>query len=150
MIKMAAETTVHRPAEEVFAYLTDLTNLPNWQANVVRASVTTPGPVRAGTEYTQTMRMGPATVEGSCRIIRFEPGRALGFNLESRTLSCAGELCLEPVPGGTRLTSTGTGHLHGPLRLLQPMVQAQVTRESRAEVARIKAAVEAAERVDGQ
>lgn len=147
MIEMDAEVTVRRPADQVFAYLADLANLPEWQGNVLRATVTTPGPVRVGTEYTQTMRMGPTTVEGTCRITRFEPGRALGFTLESSMLSCAGELGLEPVPGGTRLTSTGTGHLHGLLRVLQPMVQAQVRRESRAEVARIKDAVEAAGRV---
>jgi uncharacterized protein YndB with AHSA1/START domain len=143
MIKMAAEVTIHRTAEQVFEYLAALANLTKWQGNVVRATVTTPGPVRVGTEYTQTMRMGPATVEGKCRITGFEPGRALGFTLESRMLNCAGELRLDPVPDGTRLTSTGTGHLRGPWRVLTSMVQAQVKRESVQEVARIKADVEA-------
>lgn len=143
MITMAAEVTIHRPAEQVFEYLADLANLSQWQGNVVRATVTTPGPVGVGTEYTQTMRMGPATVEGRCRITGFEPGRALEFVLESRMLNCAGQLRVDPVPDGTRLTSTGTGHLRGPWRVLMPMVQAQVKRESVQEVARIKAEVEA-------
>jgi len=147
MIKMAAEATIHRPADEVFAYLADLTHLSEWQANVLQATVTTPGPVRVGTEYTQTMRMGPATVDGRCRITGFEPGRALAFALASKVLDCVGELRLEPVPDGTRLTSTGTGRLHGPWRVLTPMVQAQVKRESQQEVDRIKAEVEAAGRV---
>ena len=35
MIKMAAEATIHRPADEVFAYLVDLFE---WQANVLQAA----------------------------------------------------------------------------------------------------------------
>jgi len=149
MITMAAEITIHRPPEQVFEYLADLANLSEWQGNVVRATVTTPGPVRVGTEYTQFMRMGPATVEGRCRITGYEPGRALAFTLESRMLNCAGQLRLDPVAGGTRLTSTGTGHLRGPWRVLTPVVQAQVKRDSAHEVARIKAEVEAAGRPGG-
>ena len=33
MIKMAAEATIHRPADEVFTYLADLTHLSEWQAD---------------------------------------------------------------------------------------------------------------------
>ena len=50
MITLAAEATIHRPADEVFAYLADLTPLSEWQANVLQARGTTPGPVRVGTE----------------------------------------------------------------------------------------------------
>lgn len=150
MITMAAEVTIDRPAEQVFDYLADLGNLATRQGNVVQATVTTPGPVRVGTEYTQTMRMGPSTVDGRCRITAFEPGRLLCFVLESRMLSCAAQLRLERADGGTRLSSTGTGQLHGPWRLLTPMVQRQVARESEREVARIKADVEGADRVRAQ
>jgi len=109
---------------------------------VLRAQVTTPGPIRVGTEYVQTLKMGPTTIEGRCRITQLDPGHVFGFNLASKVLSCTGELRLDPIPGGTRLTSTGSGQLHGVWRVMTPVFQAQVKREAQVEVKRIKTAVE--------
>ncbi|MGB8361391.1 MAG: SRPBCC family protein [Acidimicrobiia bacterium] len=48
--------TVHieRDVEEVFDFLSDLENTPVWNWAIVETEKLTPGPVRAGTRYTQT------------------------------------------------------------------------------------------------
>lgn len=142
MITLAAAVMIDRSADEVFGFLANLDNLTVWQDNVIDVQVTTPGPIRVGTEYVQTLKMGPTTIEGRCRITQLDPGQLFGFNLASKVLDCTGELRLDPVPGGTRLTSTGSGQLHGVWRVMTPVFQAQVKREAQVEVNRIKTAVE--------
>jgi hypothetical protein len=46
--------TIARPAEEVFAFLADLRNIPKWNCAIERTAPTSPGPAGAGATYRQT------------------------------------------------------------------------------------------------
>jgi len=51
MIKAERTVVIDRPIEEVFAFVTDQTNTPRWQAGLVELERTTPGPIGVGTKH---------------------------------------------------------------------------------------------------
>jgi len=46
--------TITRPVEEVFTYLADAENLPQWNYAIEQTRKISPGPVGVGTLYRQT------------------------------------------------------------------------------------------------
>jgi len=142
MIEFDAEVTINRPVDEVFAVIADLQKAPDWEIGVLNVNVTAAGPVEVGTTFTKTLKMGPSKVDGKCHNTRFEDGQVLAFALDSGPLDCVGEFTVEAVSEGTRLRSTGSGRLHGPFRLMTPMMGARVKRDGQREVENLKALLE--------
>ncbi len=64
--------TIARPADEVFAFLADLRNIPQWNYAIARTVQTSPGPAGVGASYRQT-RTIPRRSEESLQITVFEP-----------------------------------------------------------------------------
>jgi Polyketide cyclase / dehydrase and lipid transport len=48
---------IDRPADEVFAFLADLQNIPAWNYAIARTVQTSPGPAEAGATYRQARTM---------------------------------------------------------------------------------------------
>jgi hypothetical protein len=48
------------PRPDVFAYLADPVNRPEWQASLARVEVLDPGPPRVGQRWVDHVRLGPA------------------------------------------------------------------------------------------
>ena len=82
---MAINETIEidRPPDEVFAYVSDLARHPEWQPQLLAATVETDGPTGVGTRVKQTRRVGRGTrtFDGPVRP--------------------QGRLTLEPIDGGT-------------------------------------------------
>ena len=102
------------------------------------------GPAGAGTAYSDVTRLG--TFRGE--ISRFDRPNTVVFHYTSRlfgvpvmdgwpgyTLERAGE-------GTTRVRHRAQGHLHGPFRLLQPLVRMMARRERQRTVDALKASLE--------
>src|SRR5205807_623016 len=66
MIRCNDAITIDRSPADVFAFVADLSNIPRWQAEVVKSIVVTPGPTRVGTHYTEDVKMGPTHVTATC------------------------------------------------------------------------------------
>lgn len=56
MIAFTHSIDIHRPIDEVFAFLADFTNIPLWNYYVLDVQQHTPGPVTVGTVYQQVRR----------------------------------------------------------------------------------------------
>jgi len=97
--------TITRPADEVFAFLADLRNIPEWNYAIARTVPTSPGPPRAGTTYRQT-RTIPAHSEESLQITVFQPPSCLAVQGRVGPFQARTSYLLEPGPAGTRLTNT--------------------------------------------
>jgi len=53
-----ASLFVERSPEEVFAYVANLENAPDWVPDLVSVSKTSEGNVGVGTRYTEVVKMG--------------------------------------------------------------------------------------------
>src|SRR3954451_9278443 len=72
MIRFENTVTIGRPRAEVFGYLAELENLPRWNYAIAATRKLDPGPVAAGTRYSQ-LRTVPARREETFEVAEYEP-----------------------------------------------------------------------------
>jgi carbon monoxide dehydrogenase subunit G len=103
-----AELTIEiaRTPEDVFAYLTDVSNLPAWQAGVKSAAL------RAGRVEESRTLLG-RELRTTLEIVDREEPRLFTLRALDSPVPFMVRHELEPVDGGTRLTVTGEGDVPG-------------------------------------
>ena len=98
-------TTIDRPIEEVFEYVSTPENDPTWVSASLRHERTTPGPMRVGTATEEDVKFLGRTATYTWEVTEYEPPNIVTYRATSGLLPGAVvRLRLEPVEGGTRLT----------------------------------------------
>lgn len=69
---------IDRPVEEVFAYLADFSNVPEWNYAIEETRQVSPGPVGVGAEYRQTRSL-PRPSEETFVVAEYEPNQKLAI-----------------------------------------------------------------------
>ena len=100
MFETTAEITIDRPIEEVFAYIADNENDPQWCVPVVETTRIAGDAPGLGARYTFASRVGLMKVRGEFETTGFEAPAAIRW---------AGESAIVTFSGQYRLTSTATG-----------------------------------------
>src|SRR5260370_38929043 len=74
MVKFEVAVEINRPIDEVFAYMTDLTKMPEWNSLVeeVRSSET---PVRRGTKISTRARFLGRKIESTLEVVEHVPNK---------------------------------------------------------------------------
>jgi hypothetical protein len=90
--------TITRPVEEVFAYLADAENLPQWNYAIEQTRKISPGPVGVGTLYRQTRTL-PGRSQEDFEIVVFEPPGQLALDGTFGPFKARASYLLEPTSG---------------------------------------------------
>jgi carbon monoxide dehydrogenase subunit G len=93
---------IHRSPEDVFAYLTDVSNLPSWQSGVHSAE-------RVGDRIHESRTMLGRRMDNELEIVDEEPPRLFTLRSLNSPIPFSVRHELEPSGGGTRLTVIGEG-----------------------------------------
>ena len=106
---MHAEVVVDiaRSPEEVFAYLTDVANLPVWQSGVHSAELD--GELQAGARIRESRHMLGRELTTTLEIEEYVPPQLFTLRALDGPIAFSVRHELEPSGGGTRLTVTGEG-----------------------------------------
>ena len=83
--------TITRPVEEVFTYLADAENLPQWNYAIEQTRKISPGPVGVGTLYRQTRTL-PGRSQEDFEIVVFQPPGQLALDGTFRAVQSPGQL----------------------------------------------------------
>ncbi|MFD9129348.1 SRPBCC family protein [Kitasatospora sp. NPDC059571] len=139
-----ASVEVDRPVEEVFAYLADGRNDPEFSPRVQQITKTPDGPTTVGTLFTSTVKDAGMKTSRRFRITQLEAPHTVRWSEQSKNLITAeGGYDLEALPGGrtkVRIFNELEGHGLGKL-LLKPALRA-ARKDAPDFGRRIKAAVE--------
>ncbi|MFK0213547.1 SRPBCC family protein [Streptomyces sp. NPDC090298] len=139
-----ASVEVDRPVEDVFAYLADGRNDPEFSPRVLEITKTPDGPTAAGTVFRSTVKDAGMKTSREFRVTSLDAPRAIRWSEQSKNLITAeGGYDLEALPGGrtrVRIFNVLEGHGLGRL-LLGPALRA-ARKDAPAFGRRIKAAVE--------
>jgi len=141
VIKAERTVVIDRPIEEVFAYVTDQTNTPKWQAGLLEVKRTTQGPIGVGTKHTLVRNFIGRRMEADNEYVAYEPHRLVTFRTTSGPRLVASYL-FDAVADGTRLTSRVELEGAGLFGLLEPVVGAGLRREMKAALPALKALLE--------
>jgi uncharacterized protein YndB with AHSA1/START domain len=101
-VQFDLEVTIARPVEDVFAYVTDVANLPEWQSGVHAAR-------REGERIHETRTLFGRELHTTLAIDDYEPPRVFTLRALDSPVPFTVRHELEPSAGGTRLTVVGEG-----------------------------------------
>jgi len=93
---------IDRTPEDVYAYLTDVSNLPKWQSGVHSAR-------REGSSIHESRHMLGRELNTTLEIVEEDPQNVFALRAVNSPVPFSVRHELEPSGGGTRLTVTGEG-----------------------------------------
>lgn len=143
-MKVVGSIDINRPAAEVFAYVSDQLNGPEWQEGLEEVHRTTEDAIGVGTRHTFQRRVGRRQVSGENVYIEFEPTRRVLFTFTSSDgLTGEGWYEVTPLaPDRTRLDSGVEIRLRGLIRLASPLIERSIREEDRQDTERLKEILE--------
>jgi len=142
MVDIANSITINRPAGEVFAYVTDLSNEPAWHTDLLEGRKTSEGPVGIGTRYQVRFKPFMGNSEGRSEVIGFEPNRLQVVRGEVGPMRPTVTYLVEPANGGTRFTRRLQLEASGLMGLVLPLMRFMIVRSNAGFVANLKRVLE--------
>ena len=141
MVRIELSLAIDAPPEQVFAFLTDLERLPEWQSSAVSSRAD--GPLAKGVHIHECRHMLGRDVDSELEVTACEPPRRLTLRALSGPVRFTVDHELSEQNGGTLLAVTAEGKATGMLRFAGPMVQRTADQELRQDFARLKEILEA-------
>lgn len=143
------EIEIERPVEQVWAFVSDLTRLPEWLDEFEEVVKEAPEPLGKGSVWRYTVRPGPRT--STLEVVEWEPGRRLGWDGPPLPMAGGGGR-----PRGwfevqklderrTLFLSHYEPELSGPLVLLRPYMRRWLKKQRTADTRRLKELIEASD-----
>jgi carbon monoxide dehydrogenase subunit G len=142
VIKVEREIVVDRPPEEVFAYLSDPDNIPEWQSGVLEARKDSQGPMGVGARWREVRTFLGRRIEQTIEATAFEAGKEFSLEVVSGPVPFRIRHLFEAAGGGTRIRVTGEGELGGFAKLGRRFVIRALERQFETDFAKLKEVVE--------
>ena len=129
-MRFHAEIDIDRPPEDVFAALTDIGRLPEWQSSVVSAELE--GPLGVGARLRETRKMMGREGKLVSEVTEYDPPHRFSVHAIEG-----------PIPmTGTRLEVVGEATPKGVMRLAAGKMQKAAESEFRGDLERLKSLLE--------
>jgi ligand-binding SRPBCC domain-containing protein len=141
MVKAEHTIVVERPLGEVFAYVTDVSNLPAWQSGVVEAEAE--APLGRGATFREVRTFLGKRMESTIEVTEYERDRLFTIAVRSGPVPFEVRHTFEHANGGTRLTVSGSGQPGRFFKLAEPIVRRAAARMFESDFANLKDILEA-------
>jgi uncharacterized membrane protein len=143
-VKVEYSVVVERPVENVWAFMDDLNNYPEWIPGLAEIRQLTEGPKTVGTRMTwvYTFLGRPLGIE--LDVTEWEPNQTFAGTMRSGPLHISSRFGYEPVtPTQTRITIVLEGETGGVFKLADPLVGRALHRQMEAAYGNLKDVLEA-------
>ena len=104
MRRVSGTVSIAASPAEVYAFLSDPTNVPRWQTGVVSSERTSPPPTVAGSTGRVVLEVMGQRVTANTTVLEAVPDRRLALTTSVSGMSVLGSLDLEAIADGTKLT----------------------------------------------
>jgi carbon monoxide dehydrogenase subunit G len=108
-VRVEGSIEIARAVEDVFAFIANPENLPEWVGPVVEVSSQARGPLNPGDRFTIVQKFLGRKLTSPCEVIDCEPNRKYGYRTTGGPVPLTFTHLLEPSAAGTRLTYTAEG-----------------------------------------
>jgi uncharacterized membrane protein len=137
--------TIARPLADVYAYMRDQKNAPQWREGVISNQQVSGGAQLVGSVFSETAQQGPATRTVTYRIDDDIPNQKVGFEILDGPVRPRGAMLFEADgPGATRLTQTLDIRASGLGALMIPMMGGMIRKMTRTSLENVKRILESA------
>ena len=133
---------IGRPLEEVFAFIADQRNAPQWQAGLVEVRVLTDDPVGVGTKHAIVRLFMDQRMEISNEYTEYTLNQKVAFKSTSGPIPFNAAYMTEPVAEGTHLISMVQMQPEGLPAEAEAEMNSGLSREIEADLATLKKVLE--------
>ena len=140
MLRVEVTVEIARPADEVFALLTEVSRVPEWQASAVESWAD--GPLAEGVRIHERRTFLGHEAETELEVSAFAPGRRLALRTLRGPVKLTIDHVLEESDGRTALHVSAEGRPHGLMRLAGPAMAHRARQELKRDFDRFKAILE--------
>lgn len=145
MITSEASIEIGRPAEQVFAYVTELGHAAEWLQDCVSLALVAPGGWSRGAKLHYVHKQGGRQGSMDGAVAAWEPGRLLRMDFADGNFAVTISFAFAPLAAGTRVTHSVAIDTKGMLgKVMGPLIRAGNARQVQANLVRLKSQVEAA------
>jgi uncharacterized membrane protein len=137
IVRFDLEVTIERPVGDVFAYVADITHLPQWQESAVAAEWIEPGK-----RFREWRAFLGRTAQLELEVTAHEPDRRFDVKSVSGPVRFHVHHRFEALDGGTRLGVTAEAAAGGALRFAAGIAKRQAERQFRNDLERLKEILE--------
>lgn len=135
---------IGRPPQEVFSYVSDVSNYPEWMAHVLEILQDTPSPPHEGDRFVVAIKSVGRRFETPYERTSYKPNRrctdrAVGGPIPNQQWQST----FEKAPGGTRLTRAVKARPGGLLKVLEPLQKRAAERQLKRDLKTLKDVLEA-------
>ena len=143
MIRVDTSATIDRPVEDVARYIADIERMTEW-TDMTASRRLTDGPTKDGTRGYAEVAMGPMKLGWTYEIQDFDPKGGFAFKTVTRNaLGMDGSIRLTPAGADTTKVDYHVEILtRGLLRVLEPLLRSEMSRNEAGELERLKAQLE--------
>jgi uncharacterized protein YndB with AHSA1/START domain len=136
-VEFDLEVAIERPVSDVFAYLTDVRNVAEWQESAVSAEW-----IEEGRRFRERRHFMGRTATIELEVTALEPDRRFDVRAVNAPLKFAIQHSFEPRDGGTLVRVHGEAALGRALRFAGGMAKKQAERQFRGDFERLKTLLE--------
>jgi uncharacterized protein YndB with AHSA1/START domain len=140
VVRIELSLEIGRPVDEVFAFLTDLDRLPEWQGSAVESRVE--GELVMGARIHERRRVMGRDLANELEVVEYEPPRRLALKALSGPDRFTIDHRLAEEAGGTRLDVLAEGKAGGFMKFGEPLLARRAEEEMRADFERLKELLE--------
>jgi uncharacterized protein YndB with AHSA1/START domain len=142
VLRIDVTVEIARPPDEVFAALTDLDRVPEWQESALESRCD--GALEEGAVIHERRRAMGREIDNELEVTSFEPGRRLTLKVVNgpAPFTVDHELVQQDGGGSTFLHVIAEGNPGSFMKLAKPLVKRQAERELRGDFARFKEQLE--------
>ena len=139
MIRSETTVVIHRSAAEVVGYVADIERMTEW-TDMTASRKLTDGPTGEGTRAYAEVALGPVKLGWTWEITDFDPVGGYGYRTVSKSaLGMDGRIRLTPQGSdATRVDYLVEVKTRGLMRLLEPLLRGEISRNEANEATRLK------------
>ena len=104
MATFQTANVIHRPVEDVFAYVANPENFSSWDPAVLEARQTSAGPIDKGATVQIVVKLLGRRMAMGQEVIAYEPNRQIAYRVTSGPIPVEYRYSFEPIEGGTRIS----------------------------------------------
>ncbi len=139
---MEKSVIINKPAEDVFAFVTDVANFAKWNKQAGPAEQSSEGPVGLGTKYRGSYDIMGRTMQWVSEITEYEPNRKAVQKISMGPTEMTMGWFVEPMEGGAKFTIRSEGAMGGLAKLVGPLMDRTMEKQMEENLARLKALLE--------
>jgi carbon monoxide dehydrogenase subunit G len=143
MVRFELSVDIDRPVHEVWEYLIEPENVPEWQSSAVASHQVSDGPIGVGARLQDERRFLGKRATSEVEVSEFEPERLFTLHGLSGPVRFTVRHRLSQNGSGTRLDVEAEADPGGGLsRFVRPMIERAAEHELRGDFARLKKILE--------